>query len=379
MTPRVAHVAAFRPASPNGVHRFVSELVTRLPQSGYDCEIWHFVSSVDRPTRRAVGDLEVFDLPFGPRRPLNIFTLPTVSREWLDRRARVVDLIHLHSVFQAQNVVCSKLDRPYVITPHGGYSDAVVHGRGAIGKALWYRAWERRLLRGASAMHAVSAGEAVGLRLLATPETVVIPNAVDTGDMGDVPLRRDGPWLFVGRLAVVQKGLDLLLEAYAFAQGRAGRALPRLRLVGPDFRSGARTLRKLTLSLGVTDMVDLVGPLDSDDVRMELSNASLFVHTSRWDGMPFSVLEAMAAGRPVLVTPGTNLSNVVNSRNCGFVRDLDANAIADGLLQAASLSDSEFSGMCLAAWQTARSDFSWNRCTSEMSTLYTNVLSGRRA
>jgi glycosyltransferase involved in cell wall biosynthesis len=52
-----------------------------------------------------------------------------------------------------------------------------------------------------------------------------------------------------------------------------------------------------------------------------LDSAFVFVHTSRWEGMPFAVIEALATGCPVLVTPATNLGDYVEGFGAGVVVD----------------------------------------------------------
>ncbi|MCA9791316.1 MAG: glycosyltransferase family 4 protein, partial [Candidatus Eremiobacteraeota bacterium] len=104
--------------------------------------------------------------------------------------------------------------------------------------------------------------------------------------------------LNLGRLAP-QKGQDLLLEALARVEE------PRLHLLlvgqpahgSPGYGSG---LRELAARLGIGQRVHFLGW--RDDVAELLGTADFFVASSRWEGSPLAVLEAMAAGLPVLYT-----------------------------------------------------------------------------
>lgn len=127
------------------------------------------------------------------------------------------------------------------------------------------------------------------LRLL--PNPLAVPScAENTGGDGRTVLA-------VGRLSH-QKGYDILLTA--FAQSQARRAGWRLAIVGDgELRD---RLRAQADELGLGDQVEWRGR--SNDVTAHHLGAEIFVMASRHEGMPNAVLEAMALGRPVIVTDG---------------------------------------------------------------------------
>jgi glycosyltransferase involved in cell wall biosynthesis len=149
------------------------------------------------------------------------------------------------------------------------------------------------------------------------------PNAIELPAETVTPVQRMGAspkrMAFLGRLAVDHKGLDVLLEGYARYVKSSGAADSELIIAGPDFRSGRVQLQALTESLLPDGSVRFPGPLFGDDKDALLRSARVFVHTSRWEGMPFAVLEALATGCPVLLTPATNLGDVVQEYGAGVV------------------------------------------------------------
>jgi glycosyltransferase involved in cell wall biosynthesis len=136
----------------------------------------------------------------------------------------------------------------------------------------------------------------------------------------------------VGRL-VEQKGIDVLLAAWA----KVAASLPgwRLALVGDG--PLADELKEQARNLGVEDSVDWVGHV-SDPFPL-LRGAKLFVMTSRFEGTPNALLEAMACGLPAVVSdasPGPcELIGTDESRAGRIVPVEDANATADAILRLA--------------------------------------------
>lgn len=133
-----------------------------------------------------------------------------------------------------------------------------------------------------------------GQGLLPPERIFVIPNPIlpEDNPAGTDPARRI---IAVGRL-VRQKGHDLLLRA--FAQIAPDFPDWRLRILGDGPEAG--DLGTLADELQIADHVEMPGR--SSDVASELSQASLFVLSSRFEGFPNALVEAMAAGLPVIAT-----------------------------------------------------------------------------
>lgn len=206
------------------------------------------------------------------------------------------DLVHAHSAkagLVARLVVRGRT--PTVFQPHAWSFEAVegVVARLTVG-------WERLAARWTDRLICVSRAEQLtGRRHGIEAPWRLVPNGVDverfcpTGPAGAVPRAAagDGPVVVcVGRLCR-QKGQDLLIEAWQ----DVSRRLPRARLVvvgdGPD----AASLRD-----AAPPSVSFVGAVD--DAAPWYRAADLVVLPSRWEGMALAPLEAMACGRPVLVT-----------------------------------------------------------------------------
>jgi L-malate glycosyltransferase len=128
----------------------------------------------------------------------------------------------------------------------------------------------------------------------------VIPNAVPDGSVDPVPIRDvlDEP-----RLGAINNGwgqrknVARLLEA--FAGVRHDRPAAKLTLLGADYEPGGPAQRWAETHQ-LAEGVHFVGPLDPDGLRRVLRELDLFVHPSREETFGVVLIEAMAAGVPVL-------------------------------------------------------------------------------
>lgn len=146
----------------------------------------------------------------------------------------------------------------------------------------------------------------------------VVNNWVEMADdVGALPPQPPLRLVFVGGL-VRRKGVPQLIEAMR----DLGDVAVELRLVGGPGEDGAAALSRLQAGAGdlvATGRVGFAGELDASGVRAELRAAHLFVLPSEAEGMPIAMLEAMAEGRPVLVTDAGNMRSVVDETGCGWV------------------------------------------------------------
>ncbi len=175
--------------------------------------------------------------------------------------------------------------------------------------------WYRRLLPVAmrpiyprcDAVVAVSGGvaddlsEMIGLareRIAVVPNAVVGPEiAVRAAEPADHPWLRDGGEpvvLGVGRLTA-QKDFALLLRVFARLRARRPARLVILG-EGPD----RAALAALAADLGIAEAVDMPGFVDNPYAYM--ARASVFALSSRWEGLPTVLIEALACGAKIVST-----------------------------------------------------------------------------
>jgi glycosyltransferase involved in cell wall biosynthesis len=373
---KVVHVGNFVPQSADGVNQVIQALCTRLRYYNVQAEVWSFDSSLKEVELNYHGDLPVYRLPCHLVRWINALHFPIKTRHFIDSNIYSIDLFHLHSVFVPENQLIPSYGKPFVLTPHGGYSPNVFLGRNRILKNAWFSIFERRLLEGATTVHAVSKGEVDDLTNLVGAKSVsYIPNGVDSSLLEvAVTVEPTGYLLYMGRLAIQQKGLDMLIRAYGIARSRSEFVFPHLILAGPDWRDGRKVLNDLARELNISDSVHFVGAVSGRDKLELISKARAFIHTSRWEGMPLSILEALALARPLMVTPETNMANYVCDYGLGWVVDGSVSSIADGLETIAMSPPTTLESISRNARELVQKDFTWSSSTRRMVELYRNVL-----
>lgn len=139
---------------------------------------------------------------------------------------------------------------------------------------------------------------------LDTPKKRVIGQAIDT-QMFDISADRrpGGEIVSVGRVSR-RKNVALLIEAMAEVVRRPGHAAARLKIVGPeltlDDKSYRQELEVLVERLGIGPNVELAGPLTQAGTAALYRSAVLHVNVSGTGSMDKTVMEALAAGCPVL-------------------------------------------------------------------------------
>jgi glycosyltransferase involved in cell wall biosynthesis len=116
--------------------------------------------------------------------------------------------------------------------------------------------------------------------------------------------------------------------------------------------------------------VEFPGPVMGQEKWDLLASASLFIHTSRWEGMPFAVLEALALGRPVVITPETNVGRQVAQYGAGWVVEKSPSAIAAGLRAAMTCEAEQLDKVGQAARELAADCLTWPATAREMLAVY---------
>jgi glycosyltransferase involved in cell wall biosynthesis len=370
---RIAHFLMGRcnPDSANGVEKTVYNLTSHLARLDNDVALFSLTAKPPIP----IPGVEVITYP-PARFP---FLLPTRLLD--DLRQWKPHIVHMHSVYSPWNVsLAAWLVRnriPYAITPHGGLSPYVSRRRWYL-KIPYKWLFERPCQNQAVFVHAVSQHEAGDIQGYGVRSPIeVIPNGFDTSqlpaDLDRGLLRSRFPQTegkrilaFLGRLDPNHKGLDLFLAGFAAIKAERPYAV----LIGPDWQGGQHQMEAMVKTLEISDYVIFTGPVYGAEKYHLLSGADVFVHTSRWEGLPLAVLEACAIGLPCLVTPAADPNSKLADYRAGSVVEPRPADIALSMTHLLSLDQSELRAMGQRARQMKVQEFSWEAISQKLLEAY---------
>jgi glycosyltransferase involved in cell wall biosynthesis len=266
---------------------------------------------------------------------------------WLEAHVRNFDVVHIHQLWRLVPTVtanaCRRLGTPYLIAPHTSLSQWALGQKKAKKTLARWLVWNR-IFKGAAGFHALNDLEAAEIRECigpSGPPVFVVPNGVSLAEFPQTPVASapaafggllsppggSTPFiLFLARLHTM-KGPDLLLDAFACL----AREHPELQLVfaGPDFGM-LDMLQRRVAELQLVDRIHVLGLVSGSDRLWLLENAACLCQPSRDEGFSLSILEAMACGRPVVISDRCKFPEVAR-HSAGVIVPLSVPALATAL------------------------------------------------
>ena len=369
---RIGQVAGLYPPHLGG-EEIVAERLAHLQSSHADVTV--FTSNLGAPTApRVERGPRLLILRHRALRILNTPVAPGMLFSLLTRRPKP-DLLHVHTgqaLIPEMVVIAAKVRRiPYIAHIHLIVQPSSRPGRLLL--PLYYRLSFRRFLRGAEAVVCLTEAMRDEVRVkwgIDDDKLLVIPNGVDATVFRRSGERSPRELLAVGRLTP-QKNLGVLLSAFAILSTErkaAGEPPLSLRVIGDGEEMGSLGAQAAALNL---DHVVFEGRQPAAAVAAALARATVLVMPSTHEGFPLVLLEAMAAGTPVvasalpeIIEAGGDAVLPVEPVTPQHLAEVLRHVLADEQLRA-DLSDRG----------TARArSFSWEAANAQVIGLYATVL-----
>ena len=174
---------------------------------------------------------------------------------------------------------------------------------------------------------------------------------------------------YVGRLEYRVKGLDLLIEAVSRIKDTLIDNHVLIHIYGPDRDASHLKIKKLIDQYHVNDLIVVHDAILFEKKVSVLLNSDLFIQTSRHEGMPMGILEAMSLGIPCIITRGTSLGDIVEKNDAGWVADNNVNSISDCIIEALKKKE-EWEWKSRNARNLLISRYSWSIISREMLNFY---------
>lgn len=288
-----------------------------------------------------------------------------------------VDIVHLNTSMDFKGffrdavflIIAKILHRKVVLQLHAGLKPDVFFD-----KASWQYPARRTILNAADAVVLLSKLEFSHAQgFCAFKSLHVVPNAIDLNALKITKKQHDGEFIFVyiGRL-IDTKGVKEGIEALAILSQEGYKNISfKIAGSGPY----ENELKQLSISLGVDKLVNFLGSIFGATKIQFWQNADLLVFPTYFDeGLPYTILEALASGTPVITTKIGGIPEAIEDGVQGlFVPPKNAEAVAEAIK--AILSNQtlleEMSELCV---KRAHQEYSIDRLADQFTSIYKSML-----
>ena len=326
---RIAQVCpAFYPHA-GGVETHVYEIAKRLAKK-FEVDILTTVPVTRFREIKKVEEMDGFTVRrFKSFAPFEAYYFSLSLYRYLKKNSGEYDVIHAHNyhAFPALFAALAKQNK-LVFTPH-------YHGRGGSKFRSFllkpYRFIGSAIFKKAEVVVCVSEYERELVKRDFGVNAVVIPNGVDMKKIGKAnPIKSsDNIVLYVGRIEKY-KNLDTLVKSMKY--------LSDMKLYIAGRGSFEEKLKKIAERAGVERRVKFLGFINEEEKYGWLKTCSVFVNLSRIEAFGITVLEALACGKPVVVSGEGALKEFAEKFDCVLVPDeLSPEAVAETVLRASKV------------------------------------------
>lgn len=319
----------------------------------------------------------------------NSFKYSPPFTDWLQRNVSGFDLVHIHAVFNhaciAAARACRRNNVPYIVRPLGSL-DPWSMSQKSLRKAVFWQLTGKRMLREAAAVHYTALAEqqateaSLGLnhgRIVPLGVDALVPDpAKDSQSVGsDIPGLVGHPYVLVLSRLHPKKGLEVLLDAFLFLVKSKQFENWRLVLAGDGSSEHVATLKAKVELHQANRLVLFPGWLNGEKKDAALRQASLLALPSYHENFGLCVMEALACGIPVLISPHVNLAPDVQAAGAGWIAPVEEAAIRAALANALD-SRTERMKRGLAGYELSKK-FLWTAIADALLNLYSQILRER--
>jgi glycosyltransferase involved in cell wall biosynthesis len=265
---------------------------------------------------------------------------------------------------------------PYLIIPRGEMNDGAQKSKW-LKKKIANFLWFNRMVARSAAIVYLSENERDNSTSWKEKKNFIIPNGINNVKCEkQFELEKGINAIFIGRMDIYHKGIDSLLTAIASVAQQLRAAGFILSLYGPEWNNSYSRIAKLIKENQINDIVLLRNAIYDREKIDILKKSDLFVLTSRFEGLPMGLLEAMSFGLPCLVTPGTNMLETIQKHDAGWYSECNWMAISQTLLSIIKEKE-KFDEKSRNASSLA-SMYSWNSIAQLSHDIYENILGEKK-
>ncbi|MCF4102184.1 glycosyltransferase [Gillisia sp. M10.2A] len=286
------------------------------------------------------------------------------------------DVLHINGIWNPQNFLVQKeaqrMGIKVVISPHGMLEPYIVN-RHSTKKKIALTLYQNNAINTADYLHATAASELDNIRKLGFKKPgMIIPNGLNVSEILKKKIvEKNTPSkniLFLSRIHP-KKGIELLIESISELKNQNVRVI----IAGEGEREYIEELIQLTKLMGVENKIKFLGGVYGSDKWELYEQADVFVLPTYSENFGIVVIEALAAGIPVITTKGTPWEELITF-NCGWWIELSVANLTQALFEAIKMSTVELEKMGERGRKLVEEKYDNKAIAKGMFQLYKNVL-----
>lgn len=300
----------------------------------------------------------------------------------IKNQIRDFDVVHVHEHRQTLSIIVCYFARrygiPYVVQAHGSVLP-FFQKEGL--KNIFDKVFGFKILHGASKVFALTEVEKEQYLKMGVEEDriEIVPLGINIEEYSNLPeegifrekfniSKDDKLIIFIGRVHEI-KGLDLLIDA--FKELADSEADVKLAIVGPD-DGYMDALNSRIAECGLSDKVIVTGPLYKREKQEALVDCDLFVMPSKYESFTTSGLEAMACGKPLVLTKNNHIHDWVDG-SVGLACDDDKMSLKDAMADV--LFDEELSKKFgMNGRRLIQEKYNWDMINEQILNIYESII-----
>lgn len=358
------------------------EISKRMNEFGHESPVWTSpVGAADQPLFETIENIPVHRFPMIAQ--FMSFNILPCAPAYLYSDS--FDIVHSHSYrgFLSESAyrICKLRNKPFILHNHGTF----IGYKSIVDKSRWlpYIVYDQ-ITRKKAAFDAdaivVSTAEEKKEAIdfgINSEKVRIIPMGIDTDMYNPTPQSPTDEFtiLFVGRLSR-NRNVEQTIKAVSRLSGDF-----ELRIVGDEAKSSQSSasgyieeLKQMIKKEGIEDQVTFTGAKYKEDLKEEYSSADVFVYTSLYENLGQTILEAAAAGLPIVSTPVGIAPDIVSDGDTGYLVPIgDSRATAQSLINMRNGNTREMGKQIRELVET---QYDWDIISNEYIKLYKDVLDG---
>lgn len=348
----------------NGVNKVVYQMAVKQAEMRTKVSVWGITADLSTNFEERNFETKLF---LKSKNPFKING--ELKKALLSKKENTI--FHIHGgwipIFYSISKVLQSNQINFVFTPHGAYNTIAMKRNFWI-KKLYFQLFEKTVLKNSNKIHNIGKSESMGLsHFFENNKSVLLPYGFENQMKPEsfTSKNKDIVFGFIGRLDIYTKGLDTLLLAFEKVVTQHPNA--KLWIIGDS--NEKEKLTTLIIKSKLCKNVILFGSQFGEKKNNLLKKMDVFVHPSRNEGLPTSVIEAASFGKPCVVSNATNISELIESYHAGkSISEQNSNELYDVLIEMILIwkNNKAYETMSKNAVKLVEESFNWKKVISDL-------------